>query len=88
MKLKVPPRVAKTLQHMHPTIKKKLKYGLKQLIENPELGKSLKEELDGLRSFRVSRYRIIYRIQKKYLEIVAIGPRAKIYQDTLRLLKD
>jgi mRNA interferase RelE/StbE len=50
----------------------------------------LKDELAGLRSFRVSRFRIIYRISARdIIDIVAIGPRRSIYQETYRLiLKD
>ncbi len=32
--------------------------------------------------------RIIYRVSgKKYIEVVAIGPRKNIYEETLRILK-
>jgi len=44
--------------------------------------------LEGLRSFRVKRFRIIYRIgENKEIEIVAIGPRDLIYEDTYRMIK-
>ncbi len=53
----------------------------------PIAGKALKDELKGLRSLRVSRFRIIYRISKgKEIELVAIGPRERIYEDTFRIL--
>ncbi|HDZ00357.1 MAG TPA: cytotoxin, partial [Nitrospirae bacterium] len=49
--------------------------------------KTLKDELAGLRSFRVSQFRIIYRISRReHIEIVAIGPRERIYEETYRLL--
>ncbi|HHT9160038.1 MAG TPA: type II toxin-antitoxin system RelE family toxin, partial [Candidatus Brocadiaceae bacterium] len=51
-------------------------------------GKALKDELADLRSFRVGRFRVIYRISdQKLIEIVAIGPRENIYEETFRLLK-
>ncbi len=50
--------------------------------------KLLRDELAGLRSFRVGRFRIIYRISgKKLIEIVVIGPRECIYEEIFRLLK-
>jgi mRNA interferase RelE/StbE len=56
-------------------------------MEDPYSGKPLKDELEGLRSFRVSRFRIIYRIKAKEIQIVAIGPRSSIYEETYRLIK-
>ncbi|GEM_PF-136190 len=87
-KLKVPDSVAELIKNMHPHLKKKIKASLQSIIADPYLGKALKDELAGLRSFRVGRFRIIYRSSdQKLIEIVAIGPRDCIYEDTFRLLK-
>ena len=87
-KLKVPDGVAEVIRNLHPHLKKKIKASLQSIITDPYLGKALKDELAGLRSFRVSRFRIIYRISnEKLIEIIAIGPRECIYEDTFRLLK-
>jgi len=60
---------------------------LASMMEDPYEGKLLKEELEGLRSFRVSRFRIIYRISKRNLiDIAAIGPRKRIYEETFRII--
>ncbi|MBM4054844.1 MAG: type II toxin-antitoxin system RelE/ParE family toxin [Planctomycetes bacterium] len=86
--LRVPDSVAELMRNMHPHLKKKIKASLQSIISDPYLGKALKDELAGLRSFRVSRFRIIYRISdEKLIETVVIGPRERIYEDTLRLLK-
>jgi mRNA-degrading endonuclease RelE of RelBE toxin-antitoxin system len=51
-------------------------------------GKPLKDELAGLRSFRVGRFRIIYRMANdRLVEVVAIGPRRCIYEETYRKLQ-
>ncbi len=71
---------------MHPHLKKKIKSSLQIILSDPETGKALKDELAGLRSFRVSRFRIIYRITKKEIEIIAIGPRENIYKETFKIL--
>lgn len=86
-KLRVPDEVADLIRSMHPHIKKKVKSSLKMILSDPESGKKLKDELSGLRSFRVSRFRIIYRISGKQIEIAAIGPRERIYEETYRILR-
>jgi len=41
-----------------------------------------------LRSYRLGRLRIIYRVAKPgVIDIVAIGPRKTIYEETFRLVK-
>lgn len=87
-KLKVPDDIAELIRNMHPHLKKKVKASLQAILSYPYSGKALKEELAGLRSFRVGRFRVIYRISdRKLIEIVAIGPRKCIYEDTFWLLK-
>ncbi len=87
-KLRIPDYLVKFIRTLHPVIKKKIKVALKSIIANPDSGKSLKDELDGLRSTRVSRFRIIYRLEDpKEIQIVAIGPRSNIYEETYRLIK-
>ena len=87
-KLRIPDYLVKSIRTLHPEIKRKIKSALKSIIEKPHSGKLLKDELGGLRSVRVSKFRIIYRIKvKKEIPIVAIGPRATIYEETYRLIK-
>ena len=74
------------LKSLHPDIKRKIKAGLKYIMLQPSSGKSLKDELEGLRSYRVGRYRIIYRDVTSILEIIEIGEREKVYEDTLKKL--
>jgi mRNA interferase RelE/StbE len=85
-KLKVPDEVAGAIRTMHLLLKKKVKASLQMILADPNAGKPLKHELAGLRSFGVSKLRIIYRIASaRVIEIVAIGPREKIYQETARI---
>ncbi len=86
-KLRVPDSLAKLVRGMHPHLKRKIKASLGLILSNPNEGKALKNDLAGLRSFRVSRFRIIYRIQKNVIEIIAVGPRERIYEKTLLILK-
>ena len=83
--LRVPADVARLIQNLHPSLKRKVRGALEQILADPHSGKALKDELEGLRSFRVGRFRIIYRIATgKQIGLVAIGPRAIIYEETYR----
>lgn len=86
-KLKVTDELSHFLKSLHPDLKRKIKATLKIILSSPYAGKTLRDELAGLRSFRVVRFRIVYRIDGRTIEIVAIGPREQIYQETYRLIK-
>ena len=76
------------LRRLHPGLNRKARSSLGAISRDPHVGKSPREEFEGLRSFRVSRLRIVYRIvwQERAVDIVAFGPRARIYEETLRLV--
>lgn len=78
-RLKVDSELAALLRAFPPTIKQKLRGGLDALLQNPHEGKPLQAELSGLWSLRVGRFRIIYRWEPSFLEIIAVGPRETIY---------
>lgn len=82
-------KTAELIRAMHPDLKRKVKASLQAVLDDPQSGKTLKDELDGLRSFRFGKFRLIYNAAKDkgIIEIVAIGPRKSIYEETLRLLK-
>jgi mRNA interferase RelE/StbE len=61
---------------------------LRHIATETDSGKSLKDELEGLKSYRISRFWIIYRISsKQIIDIVAVGPRKTIYEETYRIIK-
>ena len=87
-KLRVPDEIIALIRGCHPQLKRKIRAGLKQIVIEPQVGKSLKDELEGLKSYRISRFRIIYRISSKHIiDVVAIGPRKKIYEETYKIIK-
>ena len=87
VKLRVPQDVRNLVRGAHPHIKRKLRAALEHIQSEPEAGKALRDELLGLRSYRLGRLRIIYRVAKPSLiDIVAMGPRKTIYEETFRLL--
>jgi len=87
-KLVAPRDLQELISTMHPSLEKKVKASLKIILSAPYSGKALMEELSGLRSFRVRSFRIIYRIKEpERIELVAIGPRERIYQETFRIIQ-
>jgi len=86
-KILIADHAASALRTLHPHIKKKLKAAFRIITNDPYAGKPLVDELSGLRSYRVSRFRIICRlVQEKRIEIIAVGPRERIYEETYRLV--
>ena len=87
-KIRIPDAVAALLRSLHPNLKKKTRAALRILSTDPYEGKPLRDDLEGLKSYRIGRFLLIYRVSaKKQIEVVAIGPRKRIYGETLRLLK-
>jgi len=87
-KLVVPQDVRELIRTMHPSLMKKVKACLKIILSEPSSGKVLMDERSGLRSFRVSSFRIIYRIKEpRRIELVAVGPRERIYEETFRNIR-
>jgi len=87
-KLVVPKDIRALIRGMHPHLKKRVRGALELILLEPFSGKALIGELSGLRSLRVGSFRIIYRIRNKEgIEIIAIGPRERIYEETFRIIK-
>jgi len=88
--LRLPDDVASVLKKLHPVIKSHIRSGLRTILKDPYSGKALKDELHGPRSYRVKRYRIIYRVRlrKQHIDIITIGPRRIIYEETFRNLAE
>lgn len=88
IKLRVPEEIVTLIRGCHPQLKRKIRAGLQHIMSEPESGKWLKDKLKGMQSYRISRFRIIYRRSSpRIIDIVAIGPRKTIYQETYRILK-
>ena len=75
------------MRGLHPDIKRKVRAALDRLAQDVGAGKALQGDLRGLRSLRVARFRVIYRAPaRRVIEIVTIGPRDRVYEETLRLV--
>ena len=76
------PMAAETIRHLHPSVKQAIREAIRGLSGDPYKGNPLAFDLTGFRSLRVSRYRVIYRIQEadRALEIHLAGHRRDIYE--------
>ena len=81
------PAAAESIRHLHPPIKRAIRQAIRELAADPLRGHPLPLELAGFRSLRVSRDRVISRVQDRLVEIHLVGPRKGIYE-TLRQLLD
>jgi mRNA interferase RelE/StbE len=87
-RLRVPDETADFLRSLHPEIKRKIRAAVDIIASQPSAGKSLQDELKGLKSLKVGRFRIIYKVASgRIIEIAALGPRQTVYEETYRLLK-
>jgi mRNA interferase RelE/StbE len=87
IRFKVPDEITQLVRGLHPAIKRKVRVALDRPARDVEAGKALQGELQGLRNLRVARFRVIYRAPtRRVIEIVTIGPRDRVYEETLRLI--
>ena len=79
------PTAAKAIGKLDPGTRSQVRAAIERLAEDPTRGKPLQFTLNGLRSWRTSDWRIVYRVSKRGLEIliVAVGHRREVY-DVLR----
>jgi len=70
------------ISKLHPETKKLIKTAIKELQAKPHAGHDLEEELSGFKSFRVKRYRIVYKINEDQgsLDIYYAGHRRDVYE--------
>ena len=73
-------RAVKSIGHAEPRLKERIREAVRELAANPLLGKKLKGELEGLRSYRLGSHRIVYRFTADLLEIVHIDDRKDVYR--------
>lgn len=78
---------ARLIATLPPEIKKLVRSPIDTLIARPHSGSQLTGELEGYRSLKAKRYRIIYRLNdsETSVEIYLVGHRRDVY-DALRSL--
>jgi mRNA-degrading endonuclease RelE of RelBE toxin-antitoxin system len=86
-RLRVPDDVASLIRGLHPDLERKIRPALDDILADPAVGKTLRDELAGLRSCRISRLRIVYRVAGSVVEVVAVGSRPRIYEKTWKKVR-
>jgi addiction module RelE/StbE family toxin len=81
------PESSRLIAKLPPEIKRLVRSTIDTLLTKHEMGTELTGELDGYRSYRVRRYRIIYRVndEESCQEVYHVGHRRDVYE-TLRTL--
>jgi mRNA interferase RelE/StbE len=90
LRLKFTPEAARLIAKLHPEGKKLIKSGLDELRQNPFLGDDLQQELSGLKSLKIKRYRVLYAIDEegKVIQVYYVGHRRDVYEQFRDLLSD
>jgi mRNA interferase RelE/StbE len=78
----IPPHVADVVRSFHPDLKQLIKSTIRAIAANPECGEPLQRELDGLRKYRVRRFRVVYAVHRKtrIIRLMAVGHRRSVYE--------
>lgn len=81
-KLIIAPQAQKELKAIKKSHKQAITLALKDILEDPSIGKSLTRELTDRYSYRVGVYRIIYKVNKQdqIIHILTAGHRANVYK--------
>jgi mRNA interferase RelE/StbE len=88
LRVRFTPEAGALLRKFHPENKKQIKAAVKELIQHPDAGGDLQEELSGFKSYRSKRYRIIYKLNEEEtaIDIYYIGHRRDVYEQFRHLL--
>ncbi len=82
------PESARLISKLAPDIKKLVRSSIDFLLSEPHAGSELAGELEGYRSYKLKRYRIVYRLNEdeSFLEIYHVGHRRDVYEVLRSLL--
>lgn len=85
----IPPYIAEVIRSLHPDLKRSIKSAVRAIAADPESGEPLKRELDGLRKYRVRRFRIVYDVDQKsrVIRLMAVGHRQHVYEELTEQLR-
>ena len=85
------PSFARRVKIFHKDQIKSLDNHIKKLLENPELGKGKKGDLQGVLVYKfklkTQQYLLAYRIKKNTLELIMIGTHENYYRDLKQYLQ-
>jgi mRNA interferase RelE/StbE len=87
--LVIPPRIADRIRRFPPDLKRGIREAMRAITEDPALGEPLRRELQGYHKYRVRRFRIVYRVDRraKAIAIMAVGHRRSVYEDVAAAIR-
>lgn len=77
---RIPPEKQAQIRHLPPDLKQHVWEAIEIIAKDPNAGKPLEDDLAGYRSYRIGRYRLIYRLFDARLVFEAFGSREHIYE--------
>lgn len=88
-RLAIPPHVAKRIRHLPPDLERGVREAIRAIAMDPDRGEPLRRELQGYMKYRVRRFRIVYRVDRRArtAAIMAVGPRRSIYEDVAAAIR-
>jgi mRNA interferase RelE/StbE len=88
-RLAIAPHVAERIRHFAPDLKRGVREAIRAIAVDPARGEPLKRELQGYLKYRVRRFRIVYRVDRRArtVAILAVGPRRSIYEDVAAAIR-
>ena len=86
----IPHHISEVMRHLSPDLKRSIKAAVRGLCVNPSGGAPLVKELEGLWKYRVSRFRIVYAIdrRRKVIRVMAVGHRRSVYEEVTEHLPE
>jgi len=78
--VKLANRASKAIAAADPHLKEILKEAIREIASDPLIGKALKGPLQGLRSYRVGKYRLTYSFTENSLAVASIEHRKDAYR--------
>lgn len=83
MKIEFTTHAHQQIKKLNPIIRRGIRQTLKELGQNPYVGKPLSDELEGYWSVAHFRYRVVYQFDDKYIVVFAIEHRSTVYKSLL-----
>lgn len=75
------------IRNPHPELKARIRAAFESIRTDPWAGKALRDDLAGYFSYRVARFRVIYRLTGQTIEINGLGPRESIHEEAARRIR-
>ncbi len=85
-RLRVPDEIRDAIGLLPPDTKRKVRAALAAILDEPTIGDPLRDRLIGYRRMRIGRWRVVYRERARIVEVLAMGPRATVYEELLARL--